>query len=457
MKRLVSIMKRLEFSISCKESTSMLNKSLTISRLLIFILLCLAVACGKSHDNTPPPKYQIVQSTLARDTSPQVPDADFTAVVAGNKDFTLKVFPLLDQSGSNNTVFSPYSITQAFALAAPGARGNTLSGIEQALSFTLPQDRLNMALNKLDLLISSEATGSLTPIGNQLPILRNANALWAQVGFSILPAYLDTLAVNYGAGMYLVDFANATEDARSTINSWVEDQTNNRIQDLIPQSGVTPTTRVVLTNAVWFKANWASEFSEASTTNQSFFNQNSSTSSVPFMHQIFTVSYAQTDGCQAVDIPYIGNNYSMLVVMPAPGTFDAFLSSLTPTVLGDITNHLASQYVDLSLPKFTVTYTSDIVPILKSFGMTDAFNMDTADFSGIDGSPDLYITNVFHKAFISVDEHGTEAAAATGIVFGPTGPPPPPPLTLTINHPYIFMIRERQTGLILFMGKVLSP
>jgi serpin B len=433
----------------------MRNKSLTGTRILIFFLLCLAIACSKSENKTQPPPYQIAQSSLARDTDPQVPDADFTAVVAGSTDFALKVFPLLDPSGNSNTAFSPYSIIQAFALAAPGARGNTLSGIEQALSFPLPQDSLNKALNKLDLLLTSEGTGSLTAIGGQIPILRNANAIWGQAGFFILPAYLDTLAVNYGAGLYLVDFNNATEDARGTINAWVEGQTNNRIQDLIPQGGVTITTRVVLTNAVWFKANWASQFSEASTTNQSFFNQNNSTSAVPFMRQIFTVSYAQADGCQAVDITYAGNNFSMLVVMPAAGTFDAFLSSLTPTVLGDIVNHLAAQEIDLSLPKFTFTVSVSIVPILQSLGMTDAFNKDTADFSGIDGNPDLYITDVFHKAFISVDEHGTEAAAATGIVVGPTGPPPPPPLTLTIDHPYIFMIRERQTGLILFMGKVI--
>jgi serine protease inhibitor len=433
----------------------MCSKLITTLLFFTFCLLALAIACNKSENNAQP-QYQIAQSSLARDTNPQVPDADFTSVVAGNTDFALKVFPLLDPGVSNNTVFSPYSVTQAFALLAPGARGNTLSGIEQALSFPLPQDSLNKALNKLDLLLTSEGTGTITASGNQLPMLRNANAIWGQAGFFILPAYLDTLAVNYGAGLYLVDFNNATEDARGTINAWVEGQTNNRIQDLIPQGGVTTTTRIVLTNAVWFKANWASQFSEASTTNQSFFNQNNSTSSVPFMRQIFTVSYAQADSCQAANIPYAGNNFSMLVVMPAPGTFDAFLSSLTPTVLDDITNHLADQYIDLFLPKFTFTVSVSMVPLLQSLGMTDAFNKDTADFSGIDGNPDLYITDVFHKAFISVDEHGTEAAAATGIVVGPTGLPPPPPLTFTIDHPYIFMIRERQTGLILFMGKVIS-
>jgi serpin B len=432
----------------------MSNKIITTLRIFTFCLLGFALACSKSENSAQPPQYQLAQSSMARDTNPQVPDADLTAVVAGNTDFALTVLPLLDPSGSSNIVFSPYSITQAFALLAPGANGNTLSGIEQALSFPLPQDRLNAAFNKLDLLLMSEGTGAMTAAGEQLPILRNANAIWGQVGLSILPSYLDTLAVNYGAGMYLVDFINATEDARGTINSWVESQSNNRIQNLIPEGGVTDLTRIVLTNAIWFKASWSSQFSEASTTNQSFFNQSGSTSSVPFMYQMFTVSYAQADSCQAVDIPYAGNNFSMLVIMPDPGTFDAFLSSLTTTVLGDITNHLAAQEVGLSLPKFTFTEVADLGSILQSLGMTDAFNPNTADFSGIDGNRDLFIKDVFHQAFISVDEFGTEAAAATAIVVGPGVALPQ--LTFTIDHPYIFIIREIQTGSILFLGKVVS-
>ena len=431
----------------------MFTKNVTYTRILTIFLLCLAIACTKSNNNAPP-QDQIVRSALSRDTNPQASDADLAAIVAGTTDFALKVFPLIDPSGSSNLVFSPYSITQAFALAAPGARSTTLSGIEQAMSF-LPQDRLNPALNKLDLLITSEAIGAVTANGDQLPILKNANAIWGQKGFTLLPTYLDTLAVNYGAGVHVVDFANATEDARGTINSWVEAQTNNRIQDLIPQGGVSTDTRVVLTNAVWFKATWASQFSAESTTNRTFFNQNGSTSSIPFMRHEFMTSYAQADGGQAVDISYVGDKFSMLVVMPDPGTFDAFLSSLTPTVLGDITSHLAGQEVDLSLPKFSFTKDVGMDTILHSLGMIDAFNPAVADFSGIDGDRDLYISAVFHKAFIAVDEHGTEAAAATAISIASTSVPPPP-LVVTIDHPFIFFIREKQTGLILFMGKVVS-
>jgi serine protease inhibitor len=436
-----------------EKERGMLKKNLSGMFILIFLLLCLVVACGKSTNDTPP-QYEIVQSSLIRDANPQTSDADLAAVVAGSSDFALKVFPLIDPSGSNNVVFSPYSITQAFALTAPGAKGSTLSGIEQAMSF-LPQDRLNPALNKLDLLLTSEASGTVTATGDQYPILRNANALWGQKGFTILSEYLDTLAVNYGAGMHVVDFVNQTEDARNAINSWVEDRTNNRIQDLIPQGGVTPNTRVVLTNAVWFKANWASQFSEAATTNGPFTNHDESSSATPFMHHLLGAFYANADACQAVDIPYYGDKLSMLVIMPDAGTFDSFLSSLTPTVLSDITNNLEAKEINLALPKFTFSRDVGMGSLLRSLGMTDAFDPIVADFSGIDGGRDLSISDVFHKAFISVDEHGTEAAAATAVVIGGTSIPVAD-VSLTIDHPFVFFIRERQTGLILFLGKVVS-
>jgi serpin B len=428
------------------------GKPMICTRFLAIFLLCLAAACSKSNNTAP--EDHMVRSTLARDANPQASEGDLAAVVAGNTEFALKVFPLIDPSGSSNVVFSPWCVTQAFALAAPGAGTTTLSGIEQAMSF-LPQERLNPALNKLDLLLAAEAGGAVSATGEQLPILRNANAVWGQEGFSILPSYLDTLAVNYGAGLHVVDFINQNEDARGTINRWVEGRTNNRIQDLIPPGGLTTDTRVVLTNAVWFKANWADQFEEAFTTNQTFFNRDGSSSSKPFMHGIVAASCAQTANSRAVDMPYAGHDLSLLVVMPDPGTFDAFLSSLTPTVLDNITSQLAPNNVDLVLPKFTFTRDASMGGILRSLGMTDAFDPAAADFSGIDGNRDLYISGVFHKAFISVDEHGTEAAAATAIGMGATSIPVAD-VSITVDRPFLFFIRERQTGLILFMGKVVG-
>lgn len=425
---------------------------LTITALVAMISGCGSSTAGVGSGGT----GSVAVSKLHRDTSPQVSDADLAAVVAGNTTFALNAFPKLDTNADNNTFFSPYSITMAFALLAPGANGNSLAQIEQAMSYPLPQDRLNPAFNKLDLLLASEATGAALPHGLHAPILTQANAVWGQQGAAILPAYLDTLAVNYGAGLHLVDFINDTEGSRKAINNWVAQQTKNKIQNLIPQGGLTSDSRVVLTNAIWFKANWASPFSASNTQKWSFTNRDGSTSLLPFMNQKFFVPYAQADGCQAVDIPYAGNNMSMLVIMPDSGTFDGFMAGLTPSVLTDITNQLTTKDVALSMPKFTYTMMSDMPAILKSLGMTDPFDSVLADLSGIDGLRDLHIMHVYHQAFIGVSEKGTEAAAATGIDTGTGAVPPPPNLTLTIDRPFIFLIRDRQTGLILFMGKVVT-
>ena len=398
----------------------------------------------------------LLKSNLARDTSPAASDADLAAVVAANTAFAIKSFASLAADPDSNAIFSPYSITMASALLAPGALGTTLSGIEQALSFSLPQDRLNPALNRLDQILAGETTGAaLDTNGLAEPIFTNANAVWSQQGFSILQTYLDTLAINYGAGVHLTDFNGATEVSRQTINDWVAAQTNQRILNLLPQGSVTRDTLLVLTNAVWFKASWASQFSPGATLNRSFSNHNGSSSSVPFMSQQLSALYAQADGCQAIELPYAGNKLSMLVIMPDPGSFDSFATSLTPDVLSGLIGNMAAKEVAFSLPKFTFSSSFDLGAMLRSFGMNDAFDPARADFSGIDGARDLSVASALHQAFIGVDENGTEAAAATA--YGMVGTAVRlPDLTLAIDHPFMYLIRERQTGSILFMGKVVA-
>jgi len=425
-------------------------------RIFALFLFCIAAGCGGNSETSGVTNAGVIaMSTVARDTNPQVSDTDFAAVVEGNTDFALKAFTLLDPGNGTNSAFSPYSITQALAQAAAGAKGNTLSGIEEALSFMLPQDRLNPAFNKLDLLLAAETSGVVQGNAVQLPQLNIVNAIWAQEGFPILPAYLETIALNYGTGLHLLDFINATEESRLTMNSWVEAQTNSRIKDMLPEGSISAATRVVLTNAIWFKANWASQFSPENTLDQPFNGRDGLSSNVPFMHQTLTLPYVQTSGCQAFDVPYEDGKLSMLVLMPAPGTFDTFLSTLTPTKLKDITNLLADRRIALALPKFTFNTGLDMGSALKTLGMTDAFDPSKADFSGIDGSRDLSIDAVVQKAFISVSEKGTEATAATGIIIKTTDIPGSA-LPLTVANPFIFLIRDRQTGLILFMGKVVS-
>ncbi len=430
--------------------------SATRFRISLVALLLLIAPIGCSKDSTTAeqdPGYEILASGKTRETNPQVSDADIAAAAAGNAEFALKLFPRLDPDGGKNAVFSPYSITQAFAMAAAGAKGATLSGMEQALSFSLPQDRLNPALNKLDLLLASKTTGSINADGAQSPQLNLVNAIWGQRDYAILQEYLDSIAINFGAGLRIVDFVGASEDARNSINRWVAGETNDRIRELIPLGGVSDMTRIVLTNAVWFKAGWASPFRVESTMNQAFYNRDGSTSSIPFMRQSVSLPYSRSNGCQAVDIPYVDEQLSMLVIMPDPGTIDAFLAGLTPAVLSDIIDRLASSYVSFAMPKFTFSMGPDLGEILPALGMTDAFDPAVADFSGMTGNRELHIGNVFHQAFISVDEKGTEAAAATAIGMVVVSLPAD---IVTMDHPFIFLIRDRETGLILFMGKVVS-
>ncbi len=396
----------------------------------------------------------ILRSSVARETNVLASSDEVSAVVQGN---TALAVNILQKQPDTNSVFSPYSVTIAFALLAPGTVGSTYSGIEQALSFPLPQNRLNPTLNKIDAMLAGKTTGALLLNTVPSPQLSTANAIWAQKGLSILPAYLDTLAINYGAGVHLVDFALALETSRQAINSWAAEATHNKITDLIPTGGIDASTRLVLSNAVWFKSNWFSPFATTATSNRSFTNGDTSVSTIPFMSQKLDVPYLHAYGCQAVDIPYAGDNVSLLVIMPEPGTFNAFLTALKPATINTITAGLTTSYVDFALPKFNFKQTSDLRAMLQSLGMVDAFDVSRADLSGIDGMHDLVVGNVFHQAVISVDEQGTEAAAATAIGISATSlPTHPEPTIVTINNPFIFMIRDRQTGLILFLGKVVN-
>jgi len=427
-----------------------------VTLLVVLSLLLFASSCSDKTTTEPAPlsNDNFVISSVSREKAPQVSDADLAAAVAGEADFTLKAFPLLESNPDKNVVFSPYSITLAVALAATGAQGTTLSEIETAMSFTLPQELLNPAFNKLDLLLASKATGTVHEDGSLSPQLNIVNAVWAQSGYSLLPAYLDSIALNYGAGLHLVDYINATEASRQTINAWVNDQTNSRIPELMEQGSVTDSTRVVLTNAIWFKANWSSKFPVVRTASRNFYNRDTTPAVVSFMSQTFNVPAVSNSECQAVDIPYLDNNLSMLVVMPT-GTFDSFLAGLNPAKLSSIIGQLSDQEVALSLPKFTFNTAAGLNSVLKSLGMSAAFDPTNADFSGITGNYDLSIQEVVHKAFISVDENGTEAAAATGLSMGNTSVPPTPAI-INIDHPFIFAIRDRQTGTILFLGKVVT-
>jgi serpin B len=290
--------------------------------------------------------------------------------------------------------------------------------------------------------------------------LKIANSLWGQVDYEFLPEFLDLLALNYGAGLRLVDFANAPEPAREEINNWVEKQTEDKIKDLIRQGAIDGMTRLVLANAIYFKADWLFPFNPDDTHDQPFHLLDGGEVMVPMMSHasIFPTSfpYMADDGYQVVEIPYVGETVSMLVIVPDAGRFAEFEAGLDATRLEAIQAGLAPQNVSLRLPKFSFDSQFALKDTLARMGMPDAFDPDAADFSGMDGTRSLFIGDVFHKAFVAVDEKGTEAAAATAVIMALLAAMPAD-IELTVDRPFVFAIIDKPSGAILFLGRVLDP
>ncbi|HLB63402.1 MAG TPA: serpin family protein, partial [Anaerolineales bacterium] len=284
-----------------------------------------------------------------------------------------------------------------------------------------------------------------------------ANSLWGQQGFGFLPEFLDLLGENYGAGMRLVDYASDPEAARQAINQWVSDETQEKIQDLIPSGAIDEMTRLVLANAIYFKAAWLHPFDADVTAPAPFHRLDGSTVDVPMMHQDEGYGYALRDGYRALELPYENGNVSMLIILPDEGQFQAVEQALDPAMIEDILGNLTYGPVTLSLPRFTYDSAFSLNDALQALGMTDAFNPDRADFSGMDGNRDLFIGSVLHKAFVSVDENGTEAAAATAVIMQITSALAGEPIAFTVDRPFIYVIRDSQTQSVLFVGRVMAP
>ena len=424
----------------------------SILLLVVASLLFSLAACSPSGSQT---SAQIVQSSKPRTANPQASPDDLAALIAGNSAFAFNLYQAL-RSQPGNLLLSPVSISEALAMTYAGAQGETAQQMAAALHFSLPQDRLHPAFNALD--------QQLTPLGSAAQNgsdpgfkLSVVNALWGQQGFSFLPAFLDTLSQNYGAGMHLLDFQKATEPSRQAINTWVSDQTQQKILNLLPEGSVQPSTRLVLTNAVYFKAAWAFQFRPEDTHDLPFTLADGTPVNVPTMKEVESLGYAETDGVQVVDLPYAGSSLSMVILLPAAGKLDALEAALSPAKLAALLNGLSSaQEVTLSLPKFKFTTAFDLNAAMTSLGMIDAFDSAKADFSGMDGQKDLLIQGILHKAFIAVDEQGTEAAAATAVVVGLTSMPVDN-VTVTVDHPFLFLITDRSSGTILFVGRVTDP
>jgi len=433
----------------------------TLLRLLSILALLAAIlaACAPAGPAVPTQASpgKVLQSEVRRQASPDVPPADLQELAARNSSFALDFYQAV-RGRDGNLFYSPYSLSLALAMTYAGARGETEAQMAQVLNFSLPQERLHPAINALDqdLVVQDQPADAEQPQPFQLSI---ANSLWGQQDYAFLPEYLDQLARNYGAGLRLLDFANAPEPSRQVINEWVSQETRDKIRNLIPQGAIDVMTRLVLANAIYFKADWLFPF-EANATREGSFNlldgSQVQTPMMSFKHPN-QLPYLAGEGFQAVELPYVGDAVSMLVLVPDSGNFSEFESGLDATKLDSILAGLQPRTVALSLPKFSFESKYDLKDTLAGMGMPAAFDPGQADFSGMDGSKSLYIGNVFHKAFVAVDEKGTEAAAATAVVMELAAVPLGPDVVLTVDRPFIFVIRHNPTGSLLFVGRLLEP
>jgi len=384
------------------------------------------------------------------------PQADPEAVkelALSNNGFALALYQALrDEEG--NLIYSPYSIFQALLMTSAGAEGETASQMAAVLGVDVNDPATHNLINALNKVLSDQPE-HLDP--NAQPLTFNiANALWAQKDFHFEQAFLDTLSANYNAGLKLVDFNNP-EEARALINLWVAAQTNDKIKDLIPEGVLSSMTRLVLTNAIYFKGAWVNQFEEKDTKDGGFTLADGSITTVPFMHGNFTIPALVNEKVHAISLPYEGGAYAMAAIMLL-ADFEGFESHLTATDLEQMLTLLQSSraMVDLSMPKFQAESSFGLAEKLAAMGMPDAFDAQKADFSGMTGKPDLMISSVLHQATIDVNEKGTEAAAATVVVMNMASLPGES-YTIRLDKPFIYVIYETTTNTIVFMGRVVNP
>lgn len=372
-------------------------------------------------------------------------------LVENNTNFALALYKAIAGEQRGNLFLSPYSISSALAMTYAGARGETEKQIAKTLRLSQDQATIHPAFAE----IASKIT-AINASGNVE--ITTANALWLQQNFQVLDAYLATIRAQYRGQLFPVNFVEAAEAARQQINAWIEEQTKQKIRELLPAGSISNLTRCVLTNAIYFKGKWANAFDPAATSDQSFWVSLDQEISVPTMHLQAPMKYAQIENMQIVELPYAGEEISLLLAISKAKDGIGFLERhLAWDVLSSWRRDIAMQDVELFLPKFSVTSQFGLAKTLEQMGMSNAFS-DRADFSGIEASKTLSIADVMHKAFIDVNEEGTEAAGATGVVIGVTSVQEPHPVPVVrADHPFFFLIQEKTTGSILFMGRVANP
>lgn len=377
--------------------------------------------------------------------------ADIKSLAEQNTAFAFDLYSHL--SGSpGNVFFSPFSISTCLAMTYAGARGDTETQMGQVLHFGNDQRELHSAFGELQRQLNDAEKQK----GIQLDV---ANALWARQGQPFLSAFLNIAKDDYHANVKQADFKTSAEAARREINDWVAQKTRDKIKDLMPAGSLDGSTRLVLANAIYFKGMWASSFEKAATSTQPFHLSQSSQIDAPLMHHQAEVKYAGDNDFQAVELPYLGGELAMVILLPRQiDGIGQLEKQLSPAFLDDLLAKMSKQKVEIFLPKFKMESRFDLKDTLSEMGMPDAFGA-RADFSGLNGeSSRFYISGVFHKAWVEVNEEGTEAAAATGVAIKALAlAKPMPPQVFRADHPFIFLIRDTQSGSVLFVGRLADP
>lgn len=412
-------------------------------KILIIVILLILVVAGLFLLNYQPGEAPTDVNPI---TEIEIDPVNQAQVIEANNQFAFDLYALYREK-PGNIFFSPYSISTALAMTYEGARGETAQ--EMAEVFHFPTD------NEVRWNGFAGFHNLLNQPGREY-ILSAANALWPAKEYPFLEEYFETISRYYRGGSEPLDFQNQPEESRLIINSWVEDETRGKIKDLIPAEFVTPSIKLILTNAVYFKGDWLDQFDPSLTQDEDFYLENSGSISVPIMKQFGRVAdYAEVDGVQILSLPYKGEELSMMILLPAAGEIDRLEESLTLEKINDYREAVYSQEIDLFLPKFKLETKYFMKDDLIAMGMPSAFDGTRADFSGMTGAKDLFVSTVIHQAFVEVNEEGTEAAAATGVMMQESALLEKP--VFRADHPFVFVIQHQETGAILFMGRVGNP
>jgi len=427
----------------------MRKKTMICAAVLCMIVCAFFAGCTGTPDSGQPIKPTPTTGT------PETGSA-VESVIEANNMFAFDIYgQLTAKTGEDKNLFlSPFSISSALALTYEGAKGETSDQIRSVFHF--PEDITTLRDGYLSVNTGINA-------GDPEYELNVANALWAEKTYQFLDSYINTADKYYSAKTTNLDFINQPEESRLTINGWAEEKTNDRIKDLIPQGMIDPLTRLVITNAIYFKGTWVLQFDENKTSEADFTTPSGDIVKVDMMQRTdedAVYGYAETDELQVLKMPYeheSGKELSMFVILPKENDLRAAEDVLSEGKLESIENSIGSKRVKVFFPKFKLETEYQMSDTLAEMGMPVAFT-GGADFSGMDGTNNLFISDVVHKAFIEVNEEGTEAAAATAVVMKLTAVVEEDPVPVFMaDHPFVFLIQDDDTGNILFIGRISNP